>query len=621
MKFSDRRRFFGSLAATIPLLCSALNAFARAGGGEGFGGDSGGGGSFGGSFGSGGAGDGIDIGPLVSLYFKLLFRFPLFVGPLSLVVGWYVWRLFRKYGEVRINSTIERGLTRQKTQIIQNDLTKLREADPQFDEQAFLARVNKAFLIVQQAWSDQNLTRARPFISQGVVDRFSSQIADQKSRGLINRMSQVNVLSSRVLEARVGRSYQSISVAITATALDEMISTDNTVVRSQNGSFTEIWTFLRRPGAVTVLRDGLMEGHCPSCGNALEIADGVQCRSCKTWVNSGEHDWVLVEITQQSEWAPENPPQGAWQEILNGDPQLSIEILEDRASSAFWRWVEAKRKNDPLPLKAVASPEFLSRLDLGAFYIQDAAVGSVKTIVFEKTDSVERVHVWVKWEGEVIHRNASGPLSQGRVRRSHFLIYQRVIGVTTKSLSGLGTYRCPSCGASPETYEVGQCAHCQTNFNDGKNDWALVDIVPSTQWVSPLSIQSMPWDQHFSPIDVVTILATALTADKAINEKEREILLEFSRRRGVDPVKTEAILSSCADGAVGLPEPKTTEEGIQMIRGLIQMSQADGRVSPDERILLISVGQKFRLKETDILQLIYKEGAALLARTKMARKN
>ena len=64
---------------------------------------------------------------------------------------------------------------------------------------------------------------------------------------------------------------------------------------------------LRRPGAKTLARPGLLEGHCPSCGASLPIADAAQCAACKSWVNSGEHDWVLVTITQASEWEFPDP--------------------------------------------------------------------------------------------------------------------------------------------------------------------------------------------------------------------------------------------------------------------------------------------------------------------------
>jgi len=52
--------------------------------------------------------------------------------------------------------------------------------DPQFDEQQFLARVSQAFLKIQDAWSRQDLSAVRPFISDGIRERFSFQFNMQQ---------------------------------------------------------------------------------------------------------------------------------------------------------------------------------------------------------------------------------------------------------------------------------------------------------------------------------------------------------------------------------------------------------------------------------------------------------
>ena len=68
--------------------------------------------------------------------------------------------------------------------------------------------------------------------------------------------------------------------------------------------YEEVWSFLRKRGSKSKNGVPALEGRCPNCGADLPVSDVVRCEYCKAVVNSGEHDWVLAEITQPEEWRP-----------------------------------------------------------------------------------------------------------------------------------------------------------------------------------------------------------------------------------------------------------------------------------------------------------------------------
>lgn len=608
-------------ARLLPLLLAA-DAFARAGGGGGYGGGGGGGGRS--SSGGGGGGGGA----LFDLIFWLLIYHP-FIGVPVVLAGCYVCMHGGvKVNDIRIDRQIDRGLDAENEMKRSQALERIKHRDPAFNQAAFLSRVSGAFLAIQDAWSKQDMSGARAFVSDGVFERFNRQIAEQKEVGYRNSMSDVRVLESSVLGYVSGDRFDSVYVSIKAAALDQDLAlADGRVLRGGPDVFTEVWTFLRRPGAKTLSRPGVLEGFCPSCGAPLPIVDAAQCGTCKTWVNSGEHDWVLVEITQACEWSfpsPEREVTG-WQALRETDPGLSFESLEDRASVAFWRWLDARRHQNAAPLGGVASPECLAAIVFDGTAEQGAAVGAVTTIAFEPGEGFDKVHVLVKWEAERLALENGGVTMKGRARHSHFFIFRRKSGVTSDPRAGLRTSRCPACGAPPEKPDAASCAYCGQAFNDGSRSWVLTDIVPFGIWRrpdagpdTPMDRVGLDWGGEVSPVDSVAIIVVAMAVDGAVEDRERLFVESYAQKRGVNPSKVDELIQAALAKRLDAPRPADGAQAESMLRGLIRMSLADGRVTDQERELLVSFGSRCGLKPTAVGLMVKEERLSLQARAKAA---
>ncbi|HXS99810.1 MAG TPA: TIM44-like domain-containing protein [Elusimicrobiota bacterium] len=612
-------------ALAFLLLLAAADAFARAGGGGGYHGSSG----FHSSYGGGGGGGG-DGGFLLFLYIRFVFEHPLIGLPLTAFVLYVLYSMNSgriENREASIDSTITRGAEAELSTRRAEALAVIRARDPGFDEAVFLKRASGAFLAIQDAWSRQDLSRARAFISDGVHERFTRQIAEYRSRGTRNRMSGVTVLETEALGFIAGPHFDSVYVRIKASAVDEVVALEGGDVLSGGpGVFTEVWTLLRRPGAKTLARPGLLEGHCPSCGALLMIADAAQCPACKVWVNSAEHDWVLTGITQMSEWAFPSPDRevSGWAAMRESDPGLSLEALEDRAAVAFWRWLDARRRADVAPLRGIADDAFVAKE--GAFtgeFERDAAVGAVETVAFERGAGFDKAHVQVRWEADRMIHGAGGEIFQGRARRTHYLVFRRKSGATSDLKAGLRASRCPACGAAPEQADSAACAYCGHAFNDGSVSWVLDDMQPFGMWMRPQAPAAAPdekpgldWGDDLPAAEAVSVLAAGLAAQGVVDAREKAFLLAYAARRDIEASRAEELLQAALQKRLDVPVPTSGAEAESILRGLIRMSLADGRISDEERALMSAFGGRVGLTAKDLDDLIKEERSKLHAQAK-----
>ena len=246
-------------------------------------------------------------------------------------------------------------------------------------------------------------------------------------------------------------------------------------------------------------------------------------------------------------------------------------------------------------------------------------------MAFEGGSDYDRVHVQIRWETDKMIRGESGESFQSRDRRTHYLIFRRKSGATSDLKAGLRTSRCPSCGAAPETADSAKCAYCSHAFNDGSISWVLCEIVPFGMWRRPVSDPTAPvaqvgldWGDELPPAQAVAVLAAGLGAHGMVDDRERAFLLAYASRRGVEASRAEEMVQAALEKRLQVPAPANAAEATVMLRGLIRMGLADGRIPDGERALLAAFGGRLGLAEKDINKMIKDERAALHARAAAA---
>lgn len=492
--FRPRRWFALALrivAIAALLLIFPQSAHARAGGGGGYSGGGGGGGFGGGGHGSGHGGD----GGLIYLLIQLFINYPLVGISLVIIIAvFYVISQRKNAGMGPANSSPAVSAPSSDLALARRheDLERLRAADPNFDAAAFYQRVGVAFRKIQAAWCAQNLATVRPFISDGVHERFSLQFAEQRAEGWRDQMDNIQVYHIALTELHSDGMFDELSVRIEAGAADYRVSLANGQRLSGSAAFSrfvEIWSFLRHRGAATQPgKAGLIEGHCPNCGAPVELNQAANCAHCKALLRSGLYDWVLSEITQEVEWTGERHVDVPGVKTLRlRDPEFNAVELEDRASVMYWRKVTADRIGKIDPLRKSASEAFCqtyaAALKPGPEGYRrsfaECAVGSVRLLgVIPDTQAGDRAIVEVRWSATLVilgQNNTLHLLSGQHLSYSLFVLWRQP-GLRTDSGKGISSAHCPTCGAPQSNSASSACDFCGAVLNDGSQGWVLVEI-------------------------------------------------------------------------------------------------------------------------------------------------
>lgn len=187
---------------------------------------------------------------------------------------------------------------------IQERKGKLAEGDPDWNEDRFLDTAETIFFTVQEGWTKKELNICRPYLSDSVYNRFKKQLADLTRRGLRNVCENIVVGSTEIVKIEQDKQFDSITVKFRASMRDYKV--DEKTGRVKEGStaqtppFTEFWTFVRKAGLKTREAHAVQDKKCPNCGAPLEINESGVCKYCKANVVSGNFDWVLSKITQRA---------------------------------------------------------------------------------------------------------------------------------------------------------------------------------------------------------------------------------------------------------------------------------------------------------------------------------
>ncbi|NLI77660.1 MAG: TIM44-like domain-containing protein [Candidatus Riflebacteria bacterium] len=477
-------------ASLLLTVLVAPTLLARAGGGEGFPGpsDSGGGG------GGGGGLDGDAIYLLLRLI-ELSIEQPLVGIPLLILVIAIIVYSANEGKERYVDYTIRRGTQAQGTLERANAERRLRERDPAWNQARFLTRVRQAFTAIQEGWSRADLAKAQAFLSDGVYDRFQILLRELAEAGLRDHLEELKVLDTTLRQVESDPGFDTVHVSIRASATNYRVAarTGKWVEGPTTPEvFEEVWSFLRRPGARTLAKPGLLEGFCPNCSAPIEIVRVAICPVCNSYLRSGEHDWVLADITQACEWTATDPAAiPGMKTFQRADPGFNVQHLEDRAAVIFWRHALAERTGDPAPMRKFALDRFMEgltfRLKPGedgtrSFYTR-CAVGAVVVKAVLPGDPFDRVFVEVAWSGRLQERQADGRVVQAgkgpRRLRSAFVLVRRH-GVTTEVKASLDSSHCPNCGAPEQTGQEFVCPYCDTVLNDGSRDWTLEKLLSAT---------------------------------------------------------------------------------------------------------------------------------------------
>jgi len=138
--------------------------------------------------------------------------------------------------------------------------------DPGFDENVFLAQVQRLFFGALEAWME-----LKPALSQGVMasliwEEQKTQIAAYRERGWRNVLSKLTFTSAVVAGAVSDTGFDTVTVRINANSADYDVDAGGNVIRgdTQPWDWTEDWIFQRPSIAKTEVLRGTTGLRCCS---------------------------------------------------------------------------------------------------------------------------------------------------------------------------------------------------------------------------------------------------------------------------------------------------------------------------------------------------------------------
>lgn len=605
-----------------PLAALALfDSHPQAGGGGSFGTGSGGG-----DGGAGGDGDGIAY--LLYWLVRLAFAYPAVGVPALIVAAVVAFHGSRRGWWRHQERAIRRARPQREALGSASAAAKLKASDPAFDEARFLARVRSAFHKAQDAWCAQSLEPLRPFVSDGVFERFSLQIEEQKLDGWRQGMEGVRLGALAIAHVHTGGAFETVTVRIPFGARIYRLSlvSAKKIAGSEipRDAFVECWSFVRRRGAKTVTGDGLIEGKCPNCAAPLTMNQSAKCGHCEALARSGQFDWVLAEITQASEWSPEPeariPGMPAY---AQRDPGMSVQLLEDRASVAFWRKCAADRFARVDPLTRVADEDLcrrwaerLAAAEGERTYAGDCAVGSVRTLGLFQGEERDHAVALIVWDGRRARALAGGGrrLDDDRRRRETLFVFARRAGQRTRIEETFTTAHCRTCGAHDPGGTDPACAYCGSPRTGDASTWLATEIVDvgtadARTWIErargaedgrstpapsvPAAAAGVASARAFgaSADGLLTWAVSVVRADRRTDDAERAALDALAERLDVPPERIDELLvAPPEDGLV--QGPRDAGEARAWLAALVELALSDGHLTRFERSFLEGVAGK-----------------------------
>ena len=177
-------------------------------------------------------------------------------------------------------------------------LDALWQRDQAFQWPEFEKRIGLIFSEFQVAWSNRDLAKMRPFLSDNLFQMQGYWVEAYKTQHLRNVTENARIASIELARIDSDASFDAITVRLFASSLDYTVTDEGKLVcgsKSRERRYTEYWTLIRGAGRKGPTRT---EPVCPNCGAPLAINMVGTCTYCQAKVTTGEFDWVLSRIEQ-----------------------------------------------------------------------------------------------------------------------------------------------------------------------------------------------------------------------------------------------------------------------------------------------------------------------------------
>ncbi|HPS58073.1 MAG TPA: TIM44-like domain-containing protein [Spirochaetota bacterium] len=600
-----KRRYHLIAFLSLVAMFSAMIIYARAGGA---GGDSGGG--------SGGDSGGDGIGFLIYLIIRLLIElpFPLNVISVSVLAGGFVIFSYvtkKKVKAQTVYNQLPTGEGVKKAKGYDNFIKN----NPDFNEENFKANVKIAFLKIQYAWENQDISGVRKFISDGVYQRFNTQFKMMQLLKQRNTLEDVTVKNIYIDQIDSDGLYDIIHVAINASITDRFISDmDPSLNSGGTGEFVEYWSFLKKRGKPR--KDIYETDNCPACGAPLpsDMGELSRCESCGTQTNSGEYDWVLSEITQADDYISSNPKLDKSDDLnekirglINENEDFSVQLVEDKASNGYLQIITATAYNDPSIMRRFVSDNVFekikSRMTGGTMAYNRIFLNDVYLVGVSESGNMNNLFVAIKSSSQrvSIDGNRAKKIDQALMSGTEVVVMSRDKNASA-SKGSIYAHTCANCGAPVQNSLNIKCEYCDMPLNSTSNEWIITELMTMSEYndfrsefksdfgynVDPAMIDKLMDVRDFAFNNIMVVIA----ADGDMSEDEHAFALDLASTWGYNVDKIEPLFDMALNGNLVIKMPEDPKKRAKIYK-LMEKAAAIDEVTEEEKELMDSIREEY----------------------------
>ncbi len=180
---------------------------------------------------------------------------------------------------------------------------QVKAVDPLFNKEVFLSWARTLFIKLQEAWAARDWETIRTFESVELFEQHKKQLQGYIDNHQINVMERIAVLGVE-LESFTQNGDKDILTCILRSRMNDYIIDDRTrqIIKGEKNKDiygTYKLTFVRKTGVKTQAGTAeVNKTNCPNCGAPTEITSSGRCEYCGSVITTGEHDWVLSDLTR-----------------------------------------------------------------------------------------------------------------------------------------------------------------------------------------------------------------------------------------------------------------------------------------------------------------------------------
>ena len=579
------------------------------------------GGGGGGSSGGGGGGGDSDGGAilyliyyLVRLIWMLPFPFNIIVLGLVIIGVWYASKQYQSSSGLNSIPSLSNNHTGFSIQTKQDKISSnFLAKNPDFDAINFKSKVKTAFVDIQNAWMNQDLSKVRKWITGGVYQRFNTQFLMMKQLEQVNEISNINIQQVFIDDIQSDGVYDIIHVGIQYSMYDGFESKKYT--RLNDGGplqAMDYWSFIKKSGVKE--KDLYHTTNCPKCGGNLPEDGGetAKCPYCSTSTYLGDYDWILAEITQPDDYFNANSKyekQGKFSKKIReqiGDKQeFSLQLLEDKASNGYMQILTALVTKKPEIARRFVSDVLYDKIEnqiknQPKFVYNRLYLNHVTSFDYFSNNNKDNIVIALKCSSQKIKNiDTNSPQFESSIfAKNEVLIMSRDKGVGQPQGS-LYAHSCPSCGAPiKDTIDI-NCSYCHAQLNSTKFEWIISDWMTENEYYTYKNSIGAAFviDKKIDDLDdlfaardyALNNVLMMIAADGKISNEEMEYVNTLAKKWNYDLNKIQGFLLLAKSNRLVVRMPQDAKQKLKIIKLMEKAANLDNAITSEELALLDEV--------------------------------